>query len=92
MLWEAAQWVGNFLETIGTVGAVLLIGALVAGAAFWIFRRTVGLLAKPESDIADEIDFGEATSTQPGDLDIISVTAEVPRKNPTGDHHEEKQG
>jgi hypothetical protein len=85
MLWEAAQWVGNFLETIGSVGAVLLIGALVAGAAFWIFRRTVGLLGKPELDVEDEIDWVESSPTPPRDLDIISVTAEVPRKNPTGD-------
>lgn len=85
MFWEAAQWVGNFLETIGSVGAVLLIGALAAGAAFWILRRTLGLLAKPEAAVEDEIELVEPNATPQGDLDIISVTAEVPRKNPTGD-------
>ena len=77
MLRDAAEWAGNFVETIGAVGAVLLIGALLAGAAFWIFRRTIGLIGKPEPEIDD--------ATEPSELDIISVTAEVPRKNPTGD-------
>jgi hypothetical protein len=75
MLWEAAQWVGNFLETVGSVGAVLLIGALVAGAAFWIFRRTVGLIAKPE---VDDDPFEDAVEPQAPDQHEVSADRHSP--------------
>ncbi len=56
MLQDAAQWAMNFFETVAAVGTVLLIGAMIAGAAFWVFRRTVGMLAKPEVDAEPDED------------------------------------
>ncbi len=48
MLQDAAQWLGNFFETVAAVALVLLTGALIAVVAFWIFRRTVRLVAGPD--------------------------------------------
>lgn len=75
MLWEAAQWVGNLIETVGSVGAVLLVGALVAGGAFWILRRTVGMLAEPE---VDDDPFEDAAEPQARDHDEVSADRRSP--------------
>ncbi len=56
MLQDAAQWLGNFFETVAAVGLVLLTGAVIAAVAFWIFRRTMRLVAGPEAEQDDTDD------------------------------------
>ena len=73
MLWEPLQWFISLVEVITVMAAILVVGLIIAMAAFWVLSQSLGKLAgapaEPDPD-EHETDGGlAATPSQTGPND-----------------------
>jgi hypothetical protein len=57
MLWDLLQWFVSLVEVIAVMAAILVIGLMIAMAAFWVLSRSLGKLAGPP-DESDPNEYG----------------------------------
>ena len=61
VVWDLIQWVVSFVEGVAALAVILVAGAMIAMAAFWVLARCLGRLAsapvEPDPDGCLEVEF-----------------------------------
>jgi len=73
MLRDALQFVEGLVEVSAAVASILLVGLLIAVAAFWILSRVLGKIGDPPagSESIDEEEYGHVSvPIPPGDTSV----------------------
>ena len=47
MVWDLIQWLVSCVEGLAALAAILVAGAMIAMAAFWILARCLGKFTSP---------------------------------------------
>jgi hypothetical protein len=66
---DAFAWVVGLLESVGAVAGILLAGAVIGVAAFWILTRSLSKLAGPDA----QADLSEDELEEASDQEAVPV-------------------
>ena len=65
MLWEPLQWFISLVEVITVMAAILVVGLIIAMAAFWVLSRCLGKVTDaPVEPDPEEYDMDDSSAAE----------------------------